>query len=152
MNHFRFGLFLRARESSEAESAATTRTDDTVRDREITIAQERSPERPRSIKSYTKPTAEIDRHSESDARELIIRFADAELARIPRRADLRSLDPVSLYECKIQAITLLRGISPRYATAGLTTDKVSEKNAEGSRDDTFLGVEIDLLIEVLRER
>jgi len=76
--------------------------------------------------------------------ELIISF-EREFAKIPREQDLKSLDPISLYECKIQTILLLQKIFPRYSTI---ESKISEKD----QDHTFLGIGIDLLIEVLGER
>lgn len=83
---------------------------------------------------------------ENDAppQELVI-LLETEFTKIPTEQDLKFLDPISLYECKIQTILLLQRVLPHYATIG---QKISEKN----QDDTFLGIEIDLLIEVLRER
>lgn len=113
-----------------------------------TTAKEGSPKKtksPKAIKLNLETTTEIDGYSKSEAppRELIIPF-ETEFAKIPREQDLEFLDPISFYECKIQTILLLQRIFPRYATI---ESKVNE-----DQDDTFLGIEIDLLIEVLRER
>lgn len=112
-----------------------------------TIAKKRSPKQtPKITKPDLKTMTEIDGYSESDTspQELIILF-EKEFAKIPREQDLKFLDPISLYEYKIETILLLQRIFPHYATI---RPNVSEK----SRDDTFLGIEIDLLIEVLEER
>lgn len=113
-----------------------------------TITQKKSPKQtnsPKTTKSDVE-TAEIDKYSEKDTppHEFMI-LLETELAKIPTEQDLKLLDPTSLYECKIQTILLLQRIFPRYATIG---QKISEKN----QDDTFLGIEIDLLIKVLEER
>ncbi|XP_011690792.1 PREDICTED: hydrocephalus-inducing protein-like [Wasmannia auropunctata] len=123
-------------------------------DRE-TIAKKRSPitnqiKSPKLNKiTKAKPdlemTMEINGYSESDDPPQEFPF-EKELANIPREQDLKFLDAISLYECKIQTILLLQKVFPRYTTI---ESKVSEKNQDS---DTFLGIEIDLLIEVLRER
>lgn len=99
----------------------------------------------KTIKPESEATTEINKYIENDARELII-LLETELAKIPREEDLKYFDPVSLYECKIQTILLLQKIlSHNAATVG---SKVNEKD----QDNTFLGIEIGLLIEILRER
>ncbi|TGZ50588.1 hypothetical protein DBV15_08089 [Temnothorax longispinosus] len=112
-----------------------------------TVTKKESPKLKKSPKR-TKPdseTTEIDRYSENDAppQELLI-LLETELAKIPTEQDLKLLDPISLYEYKIETILLLQRAFPRYATIG---QKISEKY----QDDTFLGIEIDLLIQVLGE-
>lgn len=114
-----------------------------------TIAKKKSPKQtisPKATKLDLKTMTEIDGYSESDTppQELIILF-EKEFAKIPREQDLKFLDPISLYEYKIETILLLQRIFPHYA---IIRPNVSEK----IRDDTFLGIEIDLLIEVLQER
>lgn len=113
-----------------------------------TIAKKRSPKQIKSSKA-TKPDletmTEMDGYSESDTPPQELILFEREFAKIPRGQDLKFLDPISLYECKIQTILLLQRSFPHYTTIG---PNVSEK----SRDDTFLEIEIDLLIEVLRER
>lgn len=148
-------LFPQIRDVLEiAESLETKKTDTEVAEhnREM-VAKEKSfkqPRSPRGIKS--DPKTPTGKQFENDALcELIIRY-QRELAKMPREHDLKFLDPVSLYECKIEAILLLQRILPRYATVELTKDKISEKSAEKSQNDIFLGIEIGLLIEVLRER
>lgn len=98
------------------------------------------------LDATTLETTEIDRYSENNApvQELITLF-ETEFAKIPIEQDLQFLDPISFYECKIQTILLMQKVFPHYATIG---QKITEKN----QDDTFLGIEIDLLIEILRER
>lgn len=152
-----FGSVSRTRDFPGTEPSGTrnTGTEAAEHNRE-TVARERSSKQPRSpgkIGSGRKATTAAGKHSESDAthRELIIP-SRRELARIPREQDLRLLDPVSLYECKVEAILLMQRILPRYATVESTRDKIGEKSAERNQDDVFLGIEIDLLIEVLRER
>lgn len=118
------------------------------------ISKEESPKQTKSpkqiklskaIKLESEATTKIDKHIENDARELII-LLETEFAKIPREEDLKYLDPVSLYECKIQTILLLQKIlSHNAATIG---SKVNEKD----QDNTFLGIEIGLFIEILRER
>lgn len=103
---------------------------------------------PKVIKpgATTLETTEIDGYSKNDAplQELITLF-ETEFAKIPIEQDFPFLDPISLYECKIQTILLMQKVFPRYATIG---EKITEKN----QDDTFLGIEIDLLVEILEER
>ena len=70
---------------------------------------------------------------------------ETEFAKLPRQQDLKFLDPISLYEYKIQTILLLQKMFLHYTTI---ESKVNEKD----QNDTFLGIEIDLLTEVLRER
>ncbi|XP_011879968.1 PREDICTED: uncharacterized protein LOC105568710 [Vollenhovia emeryi] len=91
-------------------------------------------------------TTEIDGHSKNNAPpQELMSLIETELAKIPTEQDLTFLDRTSLYQCKIQTILLLQKVFPRYATIG---QRIGEKN----QDDTFLGIETDLLIEVLRER
>ncbi|XP_077269229.1 uncharacterized protein LOC143901120 [Temnothorax americanus] len=113
-----------------------------------TVTKKESPKLKKSPKR-TKPDSEIteiDRYSENDdpPQELLI-LLETEFAKIPTKQDLKLLDPISLYEYKIETILLLQRAFPRYATIG---QKISEKY----QDDTFLGIEIDLLIQVLGER
>jgi len=112
------------------------------------IADEESPKQTKSLKATkfeSETMTEIDKHTENDTRELIISF-ESEFAKIPREEDLQFLDPVSLYECKIETILLLQKIPVHYtATIG---SKISEKN----QNNTFLGIEIDMFIEILQER
>ncbi|KAL6429111.1 hypothetical protein ACFW04_008116 [Cataglyphis niger] len=99
----------------------------------------------KATKSESEATTEINKHIENNAQELII-LLETELAKIPREEDLKYLDPVSLYECKIQTILLLQKIlSHNAATVG---SKINDKN----QNNTFLGIEIGLLIEIFRER
>ncbi|XP_019884344.2 hydrocephalus-inducing protein homolog [Camponotus floridanus] len=112
------------------------------------IANEESPKETKLLKATkfeSETMTEIDKHTENDAQELIISF-ESEFAKIPREEDLQFLDPVSLYECKIQTILLLHKI-PVYYTATIGS-KISEKN----QNNTFLGIEIDMFIEILQER
>lgn len=116
---------------------------------------EMSPENPKSPKKFKpdpKTVTELSRYSERDARsrESITRFEE-EVAKIPREQDLEFLDPVSLYESKIQMILLLQRNLSSYATK-LTKDNVGERDAGKTQDNTFLGIDIHLLTEVLRER
>ncbi|XP_036144321.1 LOW QUALITY PROTEIN: hydrocephalus-inducing protein [Monomorium pharaonis] len=110
--------------------------------------QTKSPKSPRLPNAPTKfdlKTTEVDGHSESDTpTQLMISF-EMEFAKIPRKQDLTFLDPISVYEYKIQTILLLQEIFSHYTTI---EPKVSKKD----QNDTFLGIEIDLLIKVLEER
>ncbi|XP_018395305.1 PREDICTED: hydrocephalus-inducing protein homolog [Cyphomyrmex costatus] len=113
-----------------------------------TITKKESPKEiksPKATKSDLETTA-IDEDSESDTlpKKLMILF-ETEFAKLPREQDLKYLDSISLYEYKIQTILLLQKIFPHYATI---ESKVNEKN----QNDTFLGIEIDLLTEAFRER
>ncbi|KAG5334606.1 HYDIN protein, partial [Acromyrmex charruanus] len=103
---------------------------------------------PKTAKSDSKTIAAIDEHSENDTslQKLMILF-ETEFAKLPREQDLKFLDSISLYEYKIQTILLLQKMFPHYATI---ESKVNEK--VNDQNDTFLGIEIDLLIEVLKER
>lgn len=102
----------------------------------------------KATKPESEATTEISKHIDNNTRELII-LLETELARLPREEDLKYLDPVSLYECKIQTILLLQKIlSHNAATVG---SKVNEKN-QTNQNNTFLGIEIGLLIEILQER
>ncbi|KYN44368.1 Hydrocephalus-inducing protein [Trachymyrmex septentrionalis] len=98
----------------------------------------------KTTKSDSETMTAIDEHLESDTQKLMILF-EIEFAKLPREQDLKFLDPISLYEYKIQTILLLQKMFLHYATI---ESKVNEKD----QNDTFLGIEIDLLIEVLRER
>ncbi|KAL6255305.1 hypothetical protein P5V15_013645 [Pogonomyrmex californicus] len=100
---------------------------------------------PKITKLDSETTTKIEEHSESEAslQESIIPF-EMEFAKIPREQDLKFLDPISLYECKIQTILLIQRIFQHYTTI---ESKINEKN-----QDTFLGIEIDLLSKILRER
>lgn len=127
--------------------SATKKIGVEVAEQEI-IAKEESPKQTKPskvIKLESEATTEMDKHAESDARELIIPF-ETEFAKIPREEDLKFLDPVSLYECKIQTILLLQKILSHYAA--IVGSKVSKKD----QDNTFLGIEIGMLTEILRER
>ncbi|XP_014477569.1 PREDICTED: hydrocephalus-inducing protein homolog [Dinoponera quadriceps] len=122
---------------------------------EETVANEISPESPKSskmTKSNLKTATKINRHSGSDVPppESIIPL-ERGLAKILREQDLKFLDPVSLYEFKIQTILQLQRNMLRYATKS-AGDKVGEKSTEKNQDDTFLGFDVHLLAEVLRER
>jgi hypothetical protein len=100
----------------------------------------------KTIKSNSEAMTELN--IESNAQELITLF-EMEFSKLPTEQDLQFLDPVSLYECKIQTILLLQRIFSCYS---ITESKVSEKTAEKSQNDIFLNIESGLLIEVLRER
>ncbi|XP_072764383.1 hydrocephalus-inducing protein homolog [Anoplolepis gracilipes] len=111
------------------------------------IAKEESPKQiklSKAIKLEAEAT-KIDKHTENNDRELIILF-ETEFAKIPREEDLNFLDPVSLYECKIQTILLLQKILSHYAAT------VGSKVGGKDQNNTFLGIEIGLFLEILRER
>lgn len=127
------------------------------------IAQEKGYKQSKShkiIKSDLEEAPETDRHSETDIppRELILEFETAseslkEFTKIPRGLDLEYLDPVSRYECKIQAILLLQRILSGYMTVETMKDKIGAWSVGKNQDqDTFSGIEIGLFIEILRER
>lgn len=112
------------------------------------IANKESPKQTKSLKATkfeSEELIEIDKHTENNARELIISF-ESEFAKIPREEDLQFLDSVSLYECKIQTILLLQKILAHYTA--MDGSKISEKN----QNNTFLGIEIDIFTEILQER
>ncbi|EFN85829.1 Hydrocephalus-inducing protein [Harpegnathos saltator] len=120
------------------------------------VANEISSEEPKSlttIKSKPKTAIENRRYSESDVTSESIILPEGRLAKIPREQDLKFLDPVSLYECKIQVISLLRENLSRYV-AKLTKDKSpgERRSAGESEDNTFLGIDVRLLTGILRER
>lgn len=101
---------------------------------------------PKTTKSDLE-TTESDEYLENhvSSQELVIFETETEFTKIPTEQDLQFLDSISLYECKIQTILLLQKVLPHYVLIG---QKINEKN----QDDTFLGIEIDLLIKVLGER
>lgn len=112
------------------------------------IIKEKSPKQTKSskvIKLESEATAKHDKYNESEARELIIPF-EIEFAKIPKEENLKLLDPMSLYECKIQTILLLQKILSYY------TVTVGSKISEKDKNNTFLGIEISLLTDILRER
>lgn len=147
---FKFIFYLR--DNLETKGPATKKTDIKIAEHDhemiIKMTSPKLTKSPKIIKSdaATLETTEIDGYSENDAplQELIISF-ETEFAKIPTEQDLQFLDPISLYECKIQTILLMQKVFPRYATIG---QKIIEKNQIG----TFLGIEIDLLVEIFRER
>lgn len=101
---------------------------------------------PKTTKSDLETTAAIDEYSKSDSlpQKLMILF-ETEFAKLPREQDLKLLDPISLYEYKIQTILLLQKMFLHYTTIGSEVNKKDQ-------NDTFLGIEIHLLTEVLRKR
>lgn len=90
---------------------------------------------------------ESNRHFDSGVsfHESITTF-EKELATIPQKEDLKFMDPVSLYECKIQTILL-----SHYMTK-VMKNNVDERNIEKIQDKSILGIDIHLLAEILRER
>lgn len=145
-----FGCTFHNRDVLRTESSAKEVTEDAEHNGE-TAAYERSPKNPKSpktIKTDPKMVMQISEHLENvvPSRESIIQLEE-ELAKIPRKQDLEFLDPVSLYECKIQAILLLRKNLSHY-----TTKWTKYKLGEDSQDDTFLEIDAHLLAGVLRER
>lgn len=102
---------------------------------------------PKAIEFGEIPLETIEINSDDDnapPQELITLF-ETEFAKIPSEDDLKFLDPISLYECKIQTILLIQKVFSRYVTIG-------QKPIEKNQDDTFLGIEINLLTEILGEK
>jgi len=103
------------------------------------------------IELDSEATTEIHTENNTPLQDLIIQF-EGRLVKIPREQDLRSLDPISIYEYKIYGILLLQKILPRFHDGvGPTKEKTREKDIK-RHDDTFLEIELDLLTEVFRER
>lgn len=137
-------LIFHIKDILETRLSAKKKIDIEMEHEQKIITNEESPKQTKSLKAKfgSEATIEIDKHTEND--ELIISF-ESEFAKIPREEDLQFLDSVSLYECKIQTILLLQKIVHYTATIG---SKISEKN----QNNTFLGIEIDMFIEILQER
>nr|XP_012234643.1 PREDICTED: uncharacterized protein LOC105679292 [Linepithema humile] len=122
----------------------------TVREESLEPNRTKLPKQQKSsktIKSNSETATKIE-YTESNAQELITLF-EMEFSKLPTEQDLQFLDPVSLYECKIQTILLLQRIFSCYS---IVESKVSKKSAEKSQNDIFLDIESGLLIEVFRER
>jgi hypothetical protein len=101
------------------------------------------------IELDSKAITEIHAENNTPLQDLIIQF-EGRLVKIPRKQDLQSLDPISIYEYKIYGILLLQKVLPRFHD-GPTKEKTREKDIK-KHDDTFLEIELDLLTEVFRER
>lgn len=107
----------------------------------------------KEIELDSQAATKIDGHAENVASQGLIIPFEGKLVKIPREQDLKSLDPVSIYEYKIHGILLLQKILSRFhGAAGSTKEKIREKETKKYQEDTFLEIEVDLLTEVLRER
>ncbi|XP_039306782.1 hydrocephalus-inducing protein homolog [Solenopsis invicta] len=140
--------FERLKDNLETNLPITKKTDVEIVEHDQTIAKKsptitKSPKSPKATKIDLKTKTEIDGHSESDIPPQLMISFEKEFAKIPREQDLKFLDPINVYEYKIQTILLLQRIFSHCATI---EPKVNEK------DNTFLGIDIDLLIKVFEER
>ncbi|KYQ52600.1 Hydrocephalus-inducing protein [Trachymyrmex zeteki] len=142
--------FKRHKDDLEIKLPAATKIDvEIAKNDHETIAKKESLKEiksPKTTKSDLETTAAIDEYSKSDSlpQKLMILF-ETEFAKLPREQDLKLLDPISLYEYKIQTILLLQKMFLHYTTIGSEVNKKDQ-------NDTFLGIEIHLLTEVLRKR
>ncbi|KAG7200298.1 hypothetical protein KM043_017763 [Ampulex compressa] len=102
---------------------------------------------PASGDASPRPETILRLHRESDAL--------AEFNKIPDGGRLESMEPLDRYEYKVQAISQLQKILSRYAVDGLSGDKTSLKGSQKSgsrRQNTFLDIDAETLMEVLEER